>query len=372
MAEDATAPVGRGAARDRIRLVGLAATGYHGVFEHERRDGQTFVADVVVHVDTRPAAAEDRLDLTVHYGVLAEQVTAVLEGEPADLVETVAERIAAVVLSYPAVAAVDVALHKPQAPVTVPFADVVLEIHRDRDHPPVVAVPAEALAVAAAAAGGPADDATEPWPGQGTGTVRSPLPDVAEPADADPFDPGPDPLDVVPAAPVDVVLALGSNMGPSHEILRESLAELDASDGVEVVAVAPLARTAAVGGPEQPDFLNTVVLARTTLSPRGLLAACQAVEQRHGRERIEHWGPRTVDVDVITYGALVAAADDLEIPHPRARERAFVLEPWAQVDPTAFLPGLGGGPVAALAATAADREGIRWMALDWWRTPEAG
>ena len=70
----------------------------------------------------------------------------------------------------------------------------------------------------------------------------------------------------------------------------------------------------------------------------------------------------------MTHGSTVGVTDDLELPHPRAHERAFVLVPWAHVDPDAVLPGLGGGPVAALAETSPDRDGIRWMALDWWDT----
>ena len=89
---------GGGRLLDQIRLTGITATGYHGVFEFERREGQTFVADVVVHLDTRRAAARDDLAHTLHYGELAEQVSAVLSGEPVDLIETVAERIAATVL----------------------------------------------------------------------------------------------------------------------------------------------------------------------------------------------------------------------------------------------------------------------------------
>src|SRR5665648_467780 len=102
---------------DRVRLSGISAIGYHGVLEHERREGQTFVADVVLHVDTRPAAEQDRLDLTVDYGVLAQEVVDVLIGSPADLLETVAERVAAVALEHEIVQAVDVVLHKPQAPL---------------------------------------------------------------------------------------------------------------------------------------------------------------------------------------------------------------------------------------------------------------
>src|SRR5690606_28790674 len=104
---------------DQVRLVGLAATGHHGVLAHERRDGQRFVADVVLYLDTRRAAASDDLARTVDYSDLAGRVVAVLAGEPADLIETVAERIAAVALTYPPVQAVDVTLHKPQAPLTV-------------------------------------------------------------------------------------------------------------------------------------------------------------------------------------------------------------------------------------------------------------
>ena len=120
------------------------------MFEHERREGQTFVADVVVHLDTRRAAARDDLAQTVNYGVLAEQVAAVLAGEPVDLIETVAERIAATVLASGVVRRVDVAVHKPNAPIKVPFGDVVVAIHRDRTKLPA-AEPYAARAVAEAA-----------------------------------------------------------------------------------------------------------------------------------------------------------------------------------------------------------------------------
>lgn len=124
---------------DQIRLTGLSATGHHGVFEHERIDGQLFRADVVLHLDTRRAASGDDLEDTVSYAVVAEDVVAVLAGSPADLIETVAERVAAVALRHASVEAVDVAVHKPQAPITVPFDDVEVVIRRDRVKTPVVA-----------------------------------------------------------------------------------------------------------------------------------------------------------------------------------------------------------------------------------------
>jgi dihydroneopterin aldolase len=117
---------------DRIELFGLRAKGFHGVFESERREGQEFVVDLVLHVDTAPAALSDDLADTVDYGVIAQAVHDVVTGDPVDLIETLAARIASVVLTHRAVEAVDVAVHKPQAPIEVPFDDVVLRIHRRR------------------------------------------------------------------------------------------------------------------------------------------------------------------------------------------------------------------------------------------------
>jgi dihydropteroate synthase/dihydroneopterin aldolase len=117
---------------DRITLTGLRAFAHHGVFDHERRDGQQFIIDVVAHLDLRAAAAGDELTATVHYGELAEQVVAAVETDPVDLIETVAERVAAVVLQHGAVWQTTVTVHKPQAPITVPFADVSVTIVRGR------------------------------------------------------------------------------------------------------------------------------------------------------------------------------------------------------------------------------------------------
>lgn len=118
---------------DEIRLTGIRATGFHGVYPEERRDGQEFVADVVLSLSLRRAARTDDVADTVHYGELAEQVAAVLSGEPADLLETVADRIAQTALAYPIVDAVTVTVHKPQAPITVPFGDVAVTVRRGRE-----------------------------------------------------------------------------------------------------------------------------------------------------------------------------------------------------------------------------------------------
>ncbi|MEZ5117902.1 MAG: dihydroneopterin aldolase [Candidatus Nanopelagicales bacterium] len=117
---------------DRIVLRGIRAHGHHGVFEHERREGQEFVVDVVLSVDSRPAAAADDLALTVDYGLLAERVAADVARDPVDLIETLADRIAALCLQDPLVAAVEVTVHKPQAPVRVAVDDIAVTVVRSR------------------------------------------------------------------------------------------------------------------------------------------------------------------------------------------------------------------------------------------------
>jgi dihydroneopterin aldolase len=115
---------------DELRLTGLRAFGHHGVFEHEREEGQPFVIDVVVHLRASDAAASDDVADTVDYGVLAERIVAAVESDPVDLIETVAERVAAIVLEHDRALLAEVTVHKPQAPITVPFDDVSITIRR--------------------------------------------------------------------------------------------------------------------------------------------------------------------------------------------------------------------------------------------------
>jgi dihydroneopterin aldolase len=117
---------------DRIELTGLRVHGHHGVFEHERRDGQDFVVDVALEVDTRAAAASDDLARTVDYGALAQALAEVVAGDAVDLLETLAERLAQVCLGDERVAAATVTVHKPQAPIPLAFDDVAVTIRRTR------------------------------------------------------------------------------------------------------------------------------------------------------------------------------------------------------------------------------------------------
>jgi dihydroneopterin aldolase len=117
---------------DRITLRGLRAFGYHGVFAEERRDGQTFFVDAVLSVDTRLAASSDDLTNTVDYAGVAQRLVAIIEGEPVDLIETLAQRLADACLTSDQVTAVEITVHKPEAPTGVTVEDVMVTISRDR------------------------------------------------------------------------------------------------------------------------------------------------------------------------------------------------------------------------------------------------
>ena len=153
-----------------------------------------------------------------------------------------------------------------------------------------------------------------------------------------------------------VVLALGSNLGDSRDILQGCVDSIARIPEVQVMAVSPVYETVPVGGPPQPDYLNAVVLARTMLSSRVLLDRLHEIEAAFDRVREVRWGPRTLDIDIISVAGEVSADPELTLPHPRAHERAFVLAPWHDVDPDAVLPGYG--PVTALLA-GVDSSGIR-------------
>lgn len=269
---------------DRITLTGISATGFHGVYDHERRDGQPFVVDLVLHLDLSHAAATDDLALTENYADLAELVVGHITGEPLNLIETLAGRIADDVLGRTRARRVDVTVHKPRAPMPVVVGDTSVTLTR----------------------------------------TRASLPD--EPREA--------------------VFSLGSNVGDRLAHLNAAVEALARTQGIDILAVSPVYETEAVGEVVQPDFLNVVVLARATLPAEQLLRRGLAIEAERGRERLIPHGPRTLDVDLITVGHETSDTDELTLPHPRAHERAFVLAPWRDVDPFAVLPGRG--PVSDL------------------------
>ncbi|WEG09214.1 2-amino-4-hydroxy-6-hydroxymethyldihydropteridine diphosphokinase [Microbacterium horticulturae] len=147
-----------------------------------------------------------------------------------------------------------------------------------------------------------------------------------------------------------VVIALGANLGDREATLQAAVDELRAlpltdevrvADAITSIAVKPEGVDAAA-----PRYLNTVATLTTRLAPHVLLGALHDIENRHGRVRTERWGDRTLDLDIIAYGDVQSSDPDLTLPHPRAAERTFVLDPWLALDPDAQLPG--AGPVSVL------------------------
>ncbi len=295
---------------DRLTLRGICVTACHGVLPEEKALPQRFVADLDLECDLRRAGESDDLTDTINYADIAQETAAILSGRPADLIESLAARIADAALARAGVEAVDVTLHKPQAPAGVTFADAGLggpsvHLRRQHDRP--------------------------------------------------------------------VVIACGANLGDREATLAAAVRSLDRTDGIEVVAVSPLVETDPVGGPEQPDYLNAVVVARSRLAPLHLLDEMHRIEHWHRRVREVRWGARTLDLDLIQVGDpaedgdLRSGTETLTLPHPRAHERGFVLVPWSRADPSAMLRrGDEVVPVADLLEevdTSGVRPGPRWWPL---------
>ena len=131
------------------------------------------------------------------------------------------------------------------------------------------------------------------------------------------------------------VIALGANIGNPLENMEIALSLL--RESTEVISVSSFYKTAPVGGPAQPDYLNAVCIIESELPALDLLSLLHGIEKSLGRERNEHWGPRTIDLDLIQFGGLLSKSTELELPHPRAHERRFVLEPWLEIDADAVL-----------------------------------
>jgi len=139
--------------------------------------------------------------------------------------------------------------------------------------------------------------------------------------------------------PVEAYLGLGGNLGDVAQAFVEALARLAAAPGVRLKRVSSVYRTPPWGKRDQPDFLNMAALVETTLPARGLLALCLDIERAMGRRRIERWGPRLIDIDLLTYGEATIDEPDLKVPHPRLVERAFALAPLTEIAPRLSVGG---------------------------------
>lgn len=313
-----------GTKTDCITVRGIRTSGVHGVLDFEHHLSQDFVVDVKIWFDSRPAAQTDDLAQSVDYSKIAEKVQSVVLGKRVSLIERLAQRIAMEVLENKRVDAVEVTVHKPQAPMSIEFQDVCIQIYRTRQDYP---------------------GETQDYPGETS--AFSAL------------------LRSRPDKPRTVILALGANLGNPVRTLREVVQSLRSAPEFSEVKVSPLAQTRPVleaNQAPQPDYYNAVVRLVTRLSAVELLDLARHLEAQHHRERLSHWAARTLDIDLIDVEGVASSNPRLTLPHPRAAGRAFVLVPWTLLDAQARLDGK---PVADLAAMAADRGGIVRLWPDW-------
>lgn len=162
------------------------------------------------------------------------------------------------------------------------------------------------------------------------------------------------------------VIALGSNLGDRLANVRAGYEGLAAADGVDVIAVSRLYETAPVGGPDdQGAYLNAALLAASELTARDLLALMHRIEAGRERQRTVHWGPRTLDLDLLVYGDLVSDDPALQVPHPRQHERRFVLVPVCDIAPDLVHPRLGRTMIDLLADLPVEPGGLTVIADDW-------
>jgi dihydroneopterin aldolase/2-amino-4-hydroxy-6-hydroxymethyldihydropteridine diphosphokinase len=286
---------------DKMQLIGVEVWAHHGVYPDERQNGQLFRVDATWWQDLSGAARTDNLADTVDYADVAAFIQDKLTQGAVDLIETVAARLLEALLTRYPVEYAAVTIHKPDAPLPIPVADV-------------------AFATAIAARDG----------AEGAAMV----PVTAEPSPCH----------------RDVVFSVGSNVGERLSYLQFAVDALASTPGIAVQQVSGVYETAPQSVGDQPDFLNAVLVARSGLPAPALLARALEIEALGGRTRLVDHGPRTLDIDLVAVGHEVWDDPALILPHPRAASRAFVLIPWLEADPAACL---GTTAVAGLVSAVA-------------------
>lgn len=255
---------------DRILIEDLRVLTIIGALPHERELAQPLRIDLSIGVDLHNAGRSDELNDTVHYGLVCERVVEMARDSKDILLERLAAKVADVVLEFDLVELVDVKVTKLRPPVPEAVESTSVCLTRTR---------AEAAA--------------------------PPLEDH------------------------EVIVALGSNLGDREGYLRFAVGELG-----NVVALSQVYETEPVGGPDgQGAYLNMVVKVQTSLDPYAFIRRCQRIEANALRQRIVHWGPRTLDVDVLFYDDVHITSERLTVPHPRINERRFVLTPLSEIAP---------------------------------------
>jgi dihydroneopterin aldolase/2-amino-4-hydroxy-6-hydroxymethyldihydropteridine diphosphokinase len=255
---------------DRILIDDLRVLTIIGALPHEREIAQPLRIDLSIGLDLRNAGRSDELNDTVHYGLVCERVVAMARDSKDILLERLAAKVADVVLEFDLVETVDVKVTKLRPPVPEAVESTSVVLTRSRSE----------------AAAPPLEDHQ-------------------------------------------VIVALGSNLGDRMGYLRFAVGELG-----NVVATSQVFETEPVGGPEdQGAYLNMVVKVQTSLDPYAFIRRCQRIEANALRQRVVHWGPRTLDVDVLFYDDVRINSERLTVPHPRINERRFVLTPLMEIAP---------------------------------------
>ncbi len=355
-----------------IALKGLGAEANHGVYDFERARNQRFSADIIMWVET--AGNADDIAATVSYADIADEAMAVLTGTAVDLIETLAETIASRVMSHEGVVGTEVTVHKPDAPIDHPFADVSVTVRAGQTDAMPLSLSLKGIYEAE-------DGSVLTGEIEAYGRAQAPSPAEQEQSGALPTRRDVQAAHAAPAHDATrperlrsrrVVLAIGGNLGDVPVTLMHTVEALSYMEGFQIDDVSPIMRTKPVLAPgqaPQPDYWNAVVVGSAIATPDELFAQTSRIERELGRERHERWGARTVDIDIIQIEGLASSDPVLTLPHPRAKERAFVLAPWLLCDPDAVLEGVGR--VSDLLANTPDREGIIDAVDDWLEDPAA-
>lgn len=362
---------------DTITLTGIRIEAAHGVLAKEKQYPQTFIVDATLHLNLSKAGLSDKLSDTVDYGQIARRIVSTVKSEQVNLLEHLANKIATAILLTPAIEAVDVTIHKPQAPLVVPFSDVSVSIHRTqmpirsvREQARQEAGETDEVLYGSSVNARQAADAREMVAASRRAAEREVAAGREMAADikkaSDDADPAQEPEGEHSPRVHHAIIAMGGNLGNVASTLRQAVVSMDALKGNQIVGISPLYRTTPWGMEENtPDFLNAVVELDTTMSAPQLLQALQLIEAAHGRTREVHWGSRPLDLDIIDFDGMVSTHPDLTLPHPRAWQRAFVLAPLADIDPDFEFTGEHGGPVMELLKHAPDRDGVEMVSQTW-------
>lgn len=256
---------------DKIVIRDLEIFAHHGVFDFEKKNGQTFIVTAELSLDLRDAGITDDLDKTVSYAEVCEDISRVMTEDKYNLIEAAAENIAnTILIKYDRIKSVHIIISKPEAPIEMAFSTVCVDIARSKH--------------------------------------------IA-------------------------YLGIGSNLGDKEGYLDYAVDQLNKDEYIKVNKVSAYIVTKPYGDVEQDDFLNGCLEIETLYTPSELLSVIADIEKGAGRKRLIHWGPRTLDIDILLFDRDIIMEESLKIPHVEMAKRAFVLEPLAEIAPFAYHPG---------------------------------